>query len=337
MTILWCGGEDIDFHNGTPPSISTVAAAYRSSYSRGALYYPGGRWYSNPFPGGEVLSAWLQFRYYRENYATTCTILGLTGPDGITGFWLYDNSRTLTLRKYDGGWSTLDSEGTSDFYCYTPQPVSIRITNYGASGNIKVYRWDDPNPVIDYTGDLTISGLTGFSRVGGYGGSAHFYGCVSEIIVADVDPRNMALKTLIPNAAGDANEWDSGDYTDIDELNRSITDLLITATHGDDFQANLTDMPAGDFKIKAVRAVVNAQDDNQIFGLKVGIKTNSAIHLSDSHRLTNLWSSRERLFQNNPETASAFSSGEIDALQLAIRCDSTTTTTSTTSTTTTTA
>jgi hypothetical protein len=86
-------------------------------------------------------------------------------------------------------------------------------------------------------------------------------------------------------------------------------------------------MPTGSFKIKAVKVVASAADEQSQMGLKIGVKTNSAVHLGTAHSLTDTWKSIEKLYQTNPETASAFTSGEIDSLQLSLRTDSTTTTT----------
>ena len=326
MTIIWCGGEDADFPGGTI-QISTNATYRRSSYSRCALYGSTG-WLGTRFP--EMTSLWFSFQTY---HSFACLFAGVVGDDNITGYYVQsDNDEALLLRKYEGSLSTVATSAIDKLQYQGVNKIDIKITNYGVSGNIKCYV--NGFEVIDYTADLTLSGLTGFVKVRGHGNSSAG-GFLSELIVADEDTRLLALKTLVPDGAGDANDW-TGDYTDIDEITSLDADKIYTETKGDDFQANLTGMPAGVWKVKGVKTLARCVDSQAILGLKVGIKTNSAVHLSDAHTLGGGYAVLEKMYLDNPETVTAFTSGEIDALQLAYRCDSTTTTTSTSSSTTTT-
>lgn len=339
MTILWCGGEDIDFPGGT---VDISTGSCRTDYARCSLSttQTHGVVRGHPFSGGAVQSAWVSARFTFPGSSTgfrrSMRIMGFA--DFTTGKYLAielgsSNEFSIDLITYDGSRSILDSTGTI-FTASTTYKMDMQLSNYGVSSTIKVY--SNGGLVLTFNGDSSISGVTEFDCpiIGGRGdiGVSTY---ISEIIVSDEDTRLMSLKTLVPNAAGDLNEW-SGLYTAIDEVTLSDADVIYTATRGDDFQANLTGMPAGTFKVKGVKAVVRAADSSEILGLKVGIKTNSAIHLEDAHTLEASWNILEKMFQNNPETATAFTSGEIDALQLALRCDSTTTTTSTSSSTTTT-
>lgn len=329
MTVLWCGGEDSDFPNGVSVQDTYNTGKRRTSWSRVSLY-ASGYWWSDKVLD-TITYGWLSVQAYCYGNRDMC---GLVGEDGITGYWFTRASGgKVQVRKYDSGWSTLSTESGASISSYQVYKIDMEIT-YGVSGTIKVYVDGSLFPVIDYSGDLTISGLDGFTRVGGRADTSE-YGTVSELLVADEDTRRMGVKTLALNAAGDTNDW-TGAYTAIDEATTSDADKIYTETKGDDFQANLTGMPAGSYKVRGVRTMARAIDDQGALGLKVGIKTNSVIHLGAVRGLTPAYAIIEKIYSINPQTSTFFTSGEIDALQIALRCDSTTSTTTTTMTTTTT-
>ena len=72
MSILWCGGEDIDFPNGNAVSVTNNSGFWsRSGYTRCSLSSSGGISKSTYFPGGPVTSAWITFRWRPDNSAKT--------------------------------------------------------------------------------------------------------------------------------------------------------------------------------------------------------------------------------------------------------------------------
>ena len=66
------------------------------------------------------------------------------------------------------------------------------------------------------------------------------------------------MASLAPSAAGDTNTWDSGAYTDIDEIVLDDTDMLKSGTAAQEFNCNLTDLPAGDFDVAGVKVTARA-------------------------------------------------------------------------------
>lgn len=326
MTIYFCGGEPSDFIPNNC-DVTTNSAYYRYSFSRCALD-PKSYYYSPPF-ASSYTNLWgsVRFRYFHSGDSYYGILLGFRfGQDNDNGIYFYRAGNAYVIQKEEGG-STSDLATSASVTSTGIVYKADFYLNYGVSGVAIIYI--NNSEVVRYEGDLTISGVSSFDRSIFQGGSysSHY---LSEFIVADTDTRLMSLRTLAPNAAGDANEWDSGSYTDIDEIEPSDADVIATEGVGDNFQCNLTGMPTGAYKIKAVKMIASAADDQGQMGLKIGVKTNSAVHLGTAHSLVSGWKNIEKIYYTNPETASAFTSSEIDSLQLALRTDSTTTTTTTT-------
>lgn len=316
MAILWCGGEEIDF--APMPASVTTAGRWRAAYSRQAVYASNPA-YSAAF--GPVVSAWVSAQVYV--YATSLIrILGLV--NGATRKGLHfgfdsggSNLAKGAVYKHDGStYTLLASETGSSFVADSITKLDMQITSYGPTGNIKVYA--NGALIIDFTGDLSVAGVTNLDRfvVQGYVSSISNTP-LSEIIVADEDTRLFSLKTLIPNAAGDANSFTSGGYTEIDELALSDADTMYSATPGQAVQVGLTGMPTGDFVVKAVKLAARVADGVGGMGMKMGVKTNAAIHLGAAVTLDASWRSIEALQHTNPATGNRYTPAEIEALQLA--------------------
>ena len=345
MAILWCGGEDIDFVERLWCQPYTGAGyGWDSNFSRCSMRGGFGSGANTVMAKGAIFtpvsSFWLHLFGQRPHSGADYTVWGLKNSNSTSAICIgnWSDDEKLAVRKINSSnVDTLVGNETGQSFLYgINYTFDLFVSGFGTSdGVVKLYK--NGILLIDLTSvDLTVGGDTTVDQFAVYTtntGGAYTY--CSEIIVSDEDTKLMRLKTLAPDGAGDTNDW-TGAYTDIDEITKSDVDLIYTETKGDDFQANLTGMPAGTYKVKAVKTVARATDPQGILGLKVGVKTNSAVHLSDAHTLGAGFAVLEKMYQNNPETASAFTSGEVDALQLAYRCDSTTTTTSTSSSTTTT-
>ena len=345
MAILWCGGEDVDIKEEVwLRAYSGADYGWTSTFSRCSLRGGFASGQNNVVGKGTLFTPvsefWLHLYGMRAHGGTNYPCWGLKNSNSTSAICIGNQTDDdkLAVRKINSSnVDTLVGEESGISFTYgNNYRFDLYVSGFGTSdGVVKLYK----NGVlyIDLTSvDLTVGGDTTVDQFAVYTsqtGGAYTY--CSQIIVADEDTRLMNLKTLVPDGAGDTNDW-TGAYTDIDEITKSDIDKIYTVTKGDDFQANLTGMPAGGWKVKAVKTVARATDSQAALGLKVGVKTNAAVHLSDAHTLGAGFAVLEKMYLDNPETATPFTSGEIDALQLAYRCDSTTTTTSTSSSTTTT-
>jgi hypothetical protein len=327
MTILWAGGEDIDFI-GTF-TLTTNAGHFRPDYARHAidLTSGGGRYLRSANPVDPFSSAWLsaQVRLSSMNSSTTSQI-GIGFYNSSTGSWIgIGNDASvagkINIVKWNGTTRTrLAAESGTSILNTNFYKIDLQVIDYGANGTLKVYI----NRVlaVEYTGDISSNSDTTLDSIYFTSTSATGFGASSsEIIVADEDTRLVSLKTLAPDAAGDINEW-TGDYTAIDEVTLSDADVIHTDQFDKNFQCNLTGMPTGDFIVKAVKTSTRAADGIGGIGLKSGIKTNAAehepgVHLGSTVELDGSWQLIEELYQQNPITSNRFTPAEIDALQLA--------------------
>lgn len=320
MSILWCGGEEIDFDTSFASIVVDTQTHYRrTSFTRSSCRVGSGAdGRSNPFTG--VTSAWLSFIFASYSTSTKYQPCGLGNTAyGRRGIYVGgDDSVTnkLALYKYDGTTLTkLATEtGASFSISQSPKKFDMHITDYGVSSNVKVYY--EGTELIDFTGDTSISGITELNCVVLSFGGTYCY--VSEFIVADEDTRLMSLKTLAPDAAGDASDW-TNSYTSIDEVALSDADTIYTDTADDEFQCNLQGMPTGDFICKGVKMVARATDGVGGLGVQMGIKTNSTVDLGSSITLGGSWETIEELYQQNPVTSNRFTPAEIEALQFAVK------------------
>lgn len=313
MGIIWCGGEDIDFPNGSVPSGSTTSC--RTTYSRRGLVSTDGFAKSNIFTG--ISSGWLRFyRFYNGAWTQYNRLYDIGLIDYSSGKGLFfgrsgANDR-VGLYTYNGSTYTLLAEET-DKSAASSGFFDLHIQNFGEASVLKLYK--NGQLIIEFSGDSSISGITELNCVALYN---YFTGYYSEFILADEDTRLMSLKTLAPNAAGDTSDW-NGAYTAIDEVTNSEADLVYTDEFDQDFMCNLTGMPAGDFICKGVKIAARVADGIGGIGVQLGIKTNSTVDVSATHELEGVFETVEQLYQQNPITSNRFTPAEIEALQAVLR------------------
>lgn len=300
MTIIWCGGEDIDF-TGT-----WVTGIHYDTLSRIAPGGDGTTLYSNTF--SPITSGWVHFLISSGGYFTMNT--GIANFESKKGIILraFAGDSLLYLKKYND--ITLTSLNPS-LIGNTIYQFDIYLQNYSSNGNIKIY----VNGVltIDYTGDITIPDVSYFDCIQilgpGWGSGTN------QIIVSDNDTRNMSLCTNYLNASGDINDF-TGTYINIDEIINSDSDIIYTNTVNQKFQANLSDLPSAGYSIVGGKLVYRATKGTSGLNLQHGIKANNTEYLETSTGLTSGWKSYEKIYQVNPDTGLLFTPAEIDALQI---------------------
>lgn len=322
MSILWCGGEDIDF--SSPGSVTSTTSyngtPMRSDFARCAVSSGEVFVYGVPVLDTPVTSCWMSFQGRVTDFGSGKNLRVCGMVDSASGKGIYVGANPsaqtyLSINKYDGSTVTsLAAESTATLDG-SVHKFDLQIIDHGATATVNLYK--DGSLAATYSGSTEISGVDSFNAVGM--ANVVIYGsCVSEIIVADEDTRLLSVRTASPSAAGDTTEWE-GAYTDIDEVTLSDADVISTDTADEDFQCNLTGMPAGDYIVKAVKVAARCTDGIGGMGIKIGIKTNSDVDLSDAITLGGYWETKERLYNENPITSNRFTPAEIDALQIALQ------------------
>lgn len=309
MTILWCGGEDIDFITS---SAYNSATGLRTGYARTCLSIVPLTLAASTFT--PTSSAWLSFQFNTNMSTSKYFGVGKSGTNSWIGVGA-DSSSKFYIAKYDGTTLTiLATEPTVSWHAACK--IDLHIVNYAVSGQAILYV--DGIERANYSGDLTVLSQTTFD-IASICGSGGYTPCISELIISTEDTRLMSLITLYPNAAGTTSGW-TGAYTDIDEILITDTDLIYTSTANTEHQFNLSTRPAGTFISKAVKvatraakALTNGKD------IQIGLRTGTTTALSATKTLDYYYSTQEYLTQVNPETGNPFTSGEIDALQVAVK------------------
>jgi len=327
--VLWAGGEDVDFPNGGSSCVFTGASNFRSSHAREAVSPCAiGGSFSSVFSGGAITSGWISGRVYYGTLGTSGHRFFGFGKSGTNySLWTGTDSNTnytkLALYKYDGTtWTKLASEvGVSLTYTALNR-IDMQVTNYGASATVNIYVNGGSSAALSYSGDVTVGGNTNLDRVAIYCNSGTScsgiptYGVYSELIVASSDTRNMSLATLAPNAAGDLNQW-TGSYTDLNETTISDATVVANGVSGNNFQCNLSNLPTGSYSIQAVKISSRAtKSETGPTSIAVGVKTNSTVSVPAATSLPVAFQLVETLYSTNPVTSSAWTSTEIDALQI---------------------
>lgn len=329
-SILWMGGEEIDFMNVGTPVLSTTAAHFRSNYARGGLSPTTASTaiYSDAFPGGAVTSAWLSARVYVDgatgSAATVSRAVGLVNATTRNGVWVGwtggSSLYQIAIYKSDGTQLTNAISAAAVLSNATLVKFDLEVKDYGStSGVVNVYLNGGSTPIASFTGNVAVSGTTNLNSVGiGY---YSYRPRVSEVVVGDsqTDTRNASLVTLAPSGAGDDTSW-TGICSNLSET--AVTDSTVaqTATSGKNFQCALADVQAtGSFLVAALRLSARANKTNSgTRQLSLGVKTNAFVNTAQAITpvAATSWGQTQALFPINPITATGWTISDLNALQL---------------------
>lgn len=326
MSILWCGGEDIDFPIGgitlTPNTANTTR--FRPTYSRCSLNNTSSTLAarSNAFPGGAVTSAWITFQQYNNGGGVNLKgiAFGLSGTQKSLGVGLSTASNTrLSLFKWDGTTRTqLAAESGNSIPSGTLVRIDMQVINYGATATVNVYV--NGALVINFTGDVTLSGMTNFDCVTLLeDNTVSMY--VSEIIVSDLDTRSLqGLATLALTGAGTTNSWTNPTFTNINAAAFVDTTPTNSNTAAQDNEYNVTDLPTGTFSVLAVKETIRAAVSSTPTAtqIKMGYKNGASIAFGTGATKTPAaaYGSLEQMDATDPTTGNAWLQADMNALQV---------------------
>lgn len=312
MSILWCGGEDVDFPNSPSGiSVNTTAGNFRSGYARCALLTAsqGAAFASTPFPGGGVTAAWLTFRtIYTSNYSQNCPYAcGLGQSGSYNGLWVglsAGNQVTLTAG------STLLATASAGISGLTK--IDMQVSGFG-TGSCTVAIYANGVQVLSYAGSITISGVTSFNQVVVSGWTNSDYGTnttayVSEVIVANESTLGFqGLVTCAPNGNGTTQQWSNPAYTNFNPTTINDANSTYVNVTGDDEQATLIAIPSGSFAIKAVKVIARASapSGSTSTNIKLGFNnTNtSTVAVSSEVAVGTGFASVEEYFATDPTSS----------------------------------
>jgi hypothetical protein len=317
MPILWCGGEDVDFPNGTVPEVVTTTGTFDAAMgSRCAVGCP-----AYGVVRSVLFTILTSFWWHGLVvwWGAANQMLWGVGASG-TAFGLGINFTTdgyLQLVKYAGGTLTVLATSTVAPVS-SPATIDLHVQNYGATATVTAFVAGVQH--IVFTGDVRPdASVTAFDHVL-LVSTTYYTIAASQFIVTDTDDtRLFSVATLPVAGAGDANTFSAGTYADINEVAINDANTAHSNTPEQDLQVALGNLPTGAFVVKAIKAAARLSDGVGGMGMQIGIKTNGVALLSPTIPLAGAWGTYERLLQQNPVTANNFTVDEINALQLACR------------------
>ena len=324
MSVLWCGGEDINFPTLGVFADITTAGTFRSGWARCSLSpaSAGATAKSNPFAGGAVTSAWLSCQYAQTNSNVSLkgTAFGLSGGEKGLGIGTSDASGTrLSLFKYDGATRTqLAAETGNSLTANVLVRIDMQVISYGATATVNVYV--NNASVLTFTGDVTVSGMTNFDSVFLYANGSNGHR-TSEIIVSDSDTRAIqGLQVLALTGAGTTNGWTNNTYTNINGIVFSDANPTSVNTTGTDQQYNVTDPTPSVYTVLACQITARMAKSAAPTPTQVILGYNSggtvAFGTGATKAVTTAYATYEQIDHLNPITAAAFLQSEMAGIQL---------------------
>ena len=322
-SILWMGGEDVDFPNLLPIVNGGGGGTYRTGYARTSISGPVGVSgfletafsASTVFPGGAVTSCWLSAQLISRDPAASFPIIGLGTEGTYKSVYLgLDStfSNKLALWKTDGTTSTeLASEAGANFTS-TLTKVDIQLISYGATATVNVYLDGSGTADFSFTGDVTAGGATSVNSV-----FLYFAGWASEIFASTTDTRAQSLVTLVPTGAGVVNTWDSGTFANINPVVINDASIINSATAAENFAATLNPLPTGTFSVQALKVIARSiKGSSGITSISPGVYTNSTASVPSATALNLYWFPVETYYNINPVTSANWLPAEINLLQI---------------------
>lgn len=331
MTILFCGGELDDFsYTSGAVTFNTAGGPYRSTYARGAIDIPGAaanftNYATASFTASSAFSCTCRVYVSGTTWVTGCVFLAFS-IGGVRRLRLRTTGSapsTIVLETNNGTTSTTLATSSATITHSTLYRLDV-IVDYQTSGRVRVFV--DGTSIIDYSGDVTTSGTTTLDAVwlGMFYTVSSTSGRFSEVIVCTQDSRTLSLKTMVPDAAGTTSSW-TGAYTDIDETTASDVDVMTSATANQVTSVNTTGMPSGwsNLTVTAVKCTASAaRGSTGPSKLALGVRTNSSDSFPTAVTLdTGFSTATTTYYELNPVTGIAWTTAEVDALQLAFRSE----------------
>lgn len=170
-----------------------------------------------------------------------------TSGNPVVSIRVDDTGSTVTF----GGFTYLDTPNNTILMGPEDKPdnvyrVDLHIKMDATAGFIRAY----VNSILiheEFGVDTTVtSGVTQFDTLKFLerGGTTIFSEgnaqCWSQVLVSDRTTIGAKVYTLVPNATGSLNDWDSGAYTDVDETAVNDVDKATTTTNGDEFTVDVS-------------------------------------------------------------------------------------------------
>jgi hypothetical protein len=270
-TILFAGGEDVDFTCNGSCSVSTGAALFRTGWAR-EVYVAAGTNVSNDPPGTRFATPvftpstaiWLHAQFCNVAGGVACVNTTASNAQMIRLFDDMGNPSLIIRGTGTAGQLKISSRTAGGVFTDLATCSGVLINdinqldiyvNYDASGTVTIYRGSVQ--VCTFSGNNTngdggtLLELVEFSGAGGAGLSGGW----SEVIVATADTRALGLYHLTPNGAGNTVNWSGVNPCTAIVNPTAFNDATLSSSSlaADLLQCTVTHtLPAGVFTVPAV-------------------------------------------------------------------------------------
>jgi hypothetical protein len=318
--------EDYNSYSGT--IVKSSSNWYDTVYTRAAVAVNNDTTsYLQGNFGTAVSSFWFTCRVGCYNTSASCTPITFVdnGVDRLRVRFGAQGSTsaltTLSLYRWDGTTETLLGTLSNAFLTYAMNRLDFKVV-YSGTGSVEVYRNGTlmgtvTGDLIGSSGSTTLNGVR--LKAGGLQGLPTDY---TEAVAHTGSTLGMRLKTLAPDAAGSFTAW-TGTYQNVDEVAATDTDVINSATAGQEWSCNVTGLPAGSSgtKVRAVKVSCEAaKGDSGPSAIGIGIRSGSTtVYQSDQACSLAYTSMHSANLETNPVTGQPWTTTELADLQIAFR------------------
>lgn len=351
MTIFFASSEDIDFlPAGGSLLVSVSTTHFDPTYARSAVY---GGTVTNSFIDSVPLTTplpvfYAHFSMHVPNFNASTMDSALMDFMGDVGLIARLAMTSGLVRNQINATGSLVNVGNwPAIYPAATRTYDVKIVMDDTNGEFTV--WQNGAVQASFKGDTQgILGDTGVIAIRFRSPRDDRCGRISELVMADEPLFNVRCATLVPNAAGNASAW-AGDFTDVDEVIESQTDLLSSVVADDVEMMNLTAYGGvtTNFFVKAVivSAKVRRTDTDAILledgtgvllleegttdkillentiptNIQVGVRHGVTDGFGNTQLLTEAYVQAQHVFPLNPDTAGQWATADLAAMQAGVK------------------
>jgi len=203
--------------------------------------------------------------------------------------------------------------------------VEVYVYIHDTSGRFQIKV--DGITVLDFTGDTRNAGtgvITQFCM--GYdsliGSAATAY--IDDVVLDDANwIGDTAVLGLSPDGAGATTQWDpstGSNYACVDEVPQSDTDYVSTNVNDEIDTYTLANLPTVQ-SVKAVQVMARARKEGVSTPQNIALvaRIGGTDYPSSDHALSTAFIGHTNLWQNNPNTAAAWTESEVNSLQAGVK------------------
>ncbi len=326
MAILFAAGEQEAFSAGTIAGTDTGVPA-DSNFQTNSLRLQGGQTLTHNLSSAQT-ELWIHFRYAFETDTTLADDEILTIEDSATGdifARLGSINSDLRMQYFNGAtFTTISTSG--NLAANTTYTIDIRIL---LSDTVGVIEWfiDGVSQGI-FNGDtIQTATATTIDRLVWRtylhtGGSTQEVNYSEWIVTNSEATTGWRVATLLPTADGNDTAW-TGTFADIDDVGTNDDANFITTDTNNNVQNHvMSDLRATAQNFDIMAVIVNHRSRRGATGIQqvqAHVRVNVTNYFGATINPGTAFVPLQEIWANSPDTASAWTVSEVNALQAGVR------------------